>query len=364
MKTVAGAPACKLLTKKEDTFTLPGCSDWIYANANGEGYYRVEYEPAALRALGAKALSTLSPEERVALLTDEWASVRVGLHPISEYMLLTENLKQDRNRAVLEGVTKRLQEINEYLVADADRPKFQAWVREVLRPAMQELGWNSQPGETDDRKLLRATLFHALGDTGADPEVQTRARELVERYLRGSDAVEPSLVGAAFKVAALNGDASLQQRLIARLRTAKTPEEMTHYRSALVSFRNPELLRGVLELAMTPEVRSQDTPRFFSGVMENPAGHQVAWEFIKKHWPAIEQKLGYAVGRVVTGMASFCEPELRDDVSQFFGQHQVPVAERKLKQSLESVNYCIDMRAQQQPRLTAWLKQHGTAAGQ
>jgi aminopeptidase N len=364
MKTSDGKSTCKLLTKKAEEFTLPGCSDWVYANAGGQGYYRVEYEPTMLRSLAAKAVSSLSPEEREALLTDEWASVRVGLHQISDYMLLAESLKQDRNRAVLETLAERLRYIEENLIADGDRAQFQAWVRELLRPAMQEVGWNSQAGESDDRKLFRATLFLTLGETGGDPDVQARARDLVERYLRGSDAVEPSLIGAAFKVAAIRGDADLQQRLISQLRTAKTPEDAVRYRSALVRFRNPDLLRRVLELSMSPEIRSQDTPRFFTGVMENPVGRQVAWEYMKANLPAIEQKLGYAVTRVVSGMSSFCDSGLRDDVNQFFERQKLPVAERRLKQSLESANYCIDLKSQQQQRLTAWLKQHSAVGGE
>src|SRR6266850_136855 len=365
IKTAAGSqPTCKLLIKKEDTFTLPGCSDSVYANSGGEGYYRVEYEPGMLRAIAGRAESDLSPEERVALLTDEWAAVRVGLHPIISYMLLAESLKQDRNRAALETLTGRLQYIDEYLVSDGDRPRFQAWVRELLRPAMQDVGWHSRQGESDDRKVVRAKLFRALGETGNDPDVQARARELVERYLRGSDAVEPSLAGAAFKVVATNGNAVLQQKMIDQMLAAKTPEQAAYYRSALVRFRNPELLRRVLELSMTPKVRSQDTPGFISGLLENPAGREVAWEFIKANWPAIEEKLGYAVSRVITGISHICDPGLRDDVNRFFSQQRVPSAERKLKLSLESANYCIDLRSQQQPRLAAWLKDHSTAAGE
>ena len=32
-----GATKCELLTKKEETFTLPGCSNWVLANAGGDG---------------------------------------------------------------------------------------------------------------------------------------------------------------------------------------------------------------------------------------------------------------------------------------------------------------------------------------
>ena len=34
------AAKCELMTKKEETFTLPGCSNWLPANAGATGYYR------------------------------------------------------------------------------------------------------------------------------------------------------------------------------------------------------------------------------------------------------------------------------------------------------------------------------------
>jgi hypothetical protein len=54
-----GAPKCELLTKKEETFTLPGCSTWVLANAGATGYYRVGYQPDAVRALAKDAESKL-----------------------------------------------------------------------------------------------------------------------------------------------------------------------------------------------------------------------------------------------------------------------------------------------------------------
>ncbi len=49
-----GAPKCELMTKKEETFTLPGCSTWVLANAGATGYYRVGYSADAVRALATR----------------------------------------------------------------------------------------------------------------------------------------------------------------------------------------------------------------------------------------------------------------------------------------------------------------------
>src|SRR5246500_323195 len=96
-----GAPKCELLTKKEETFTLPGCSNWVLANAGATGYYRVGYQPDAVRALAHDAETKLSPAERISLQNDVWASVRVGREPVGDYLAFAQGLQNDRTRAVL-----------------------------------------------------------------------------------------------------------------------------------------------------------------------------------------------------------------------------------------------------------------------
>jgi len=115
-----GAEKCELLTKKEESFTLPGCSTWVLANAGATGYYRVAYQPDAVRALAKDAESKLSPAERIALQSDIWASVRVGGEPVGDYLAFAQGLETDRNRAVLEDVLVRLNYIGQYLVNDGE----------------------------------------------------------------------------------------------------------------------------------------------------------------------------------------------------------------------------------------------------
>src|SRR6202167_2743782 len=109
MKSSAdGATKCELLTKREETFTLTGCSAWVLANAGATGYYRVGYQPDAVRALARDAETKLSPAERIALQTDIWASVTVGREPVGDYLAFAQGLGTDRERAVLEDVLGHL----------------------------------------------------------------------------------------------------------------------------------------------------------------------------------------------------------------------------------------------------------------
>ena len=55
---------------------------------------------------------------------------------------------------------------------------------------------------------------------------------------------------------------------------------------------------------------------------------------------------------------------MRDEVQAFFTEHPAPAAERTLKQSVERMNYCVDMKALQGPQLASWLQRHVAGANQ
>ena len=365
MKSSASeVPKCELLTKKQETFTLPGCSSWVLANAGATGYYRVGYQPDAVRALAKDAESKLSPAERIALQTDVWASVRVGREPVGDYLAFAQGLGSDRNRAVLEDVLGRLNFIGEYLVTDNDRESYQNWLRQYLTPILKDVGWEPKPGESDEQRTLRARVFNALGHDARDPEVLAQARKIADKALDNPASVDRELARSAFRLAALTGDQAFYDKLLAGLKNAKSPEEYYISLFTLPQFGDPKLLQRTLDYAISPEVRSQDALGLISSVMSNPDGERLAWDFVLAHWDAVQKAGGvFASAEVVGATDSFCDAHMRDQVVDFFAAHKIEAAERTYRQSIERINNCIDLKSQQEPQLASWLGHHGTSAG-
>lgn len=358
------APSCKLLAKKEDTFTLPGCSTWVLTNAGATGYYRTGYQPDAIRALAKDAESKLSPPERIALQSDVWASVRVGREPVGDYLAFVQGLQSDHSRAVIQDVLGKLDFISQYLVNDRDRDEYRMWLRQYLTPIMKDVGWDPKPGETDEQRTLRSALMNALGYDARDPEALAQARKIADRALADPASVDNELAGAALPLAAINGDSELYDRLMAGLKNPKSPEDYYLYFYTLPQFTDPKLLQKTLEYAVSPDVRSQDALSLVTGVLANPAGQQLAWDFIRQRWSDLEKAGGpFASAQVIGATSSFCDARLRDQVSEFFDAHKVEAAERTYKQSIERINNCVDLKAQQEPQLSSWLGQHGAAGG-
>ena len=360
-----GQQKCLLLTQKEENLDLPGCGSWVMANAGGHGYYRSGYSSDAIRAMGRSLEHDLSASERIMLLADSWASVRVGEQQIGDYLALAEGLQSDRTRAVAAQITTRLEYISDYLVRDSDRADYEQWVRKLLTPLATDLGWQPKPGESDETKSLRARVLHTLGYAGRDPRILADARRLTEKELREPGSIDPTVAFSAFSLAAENGDAHLYGEVMGKLQSKDTPLESYYlYFHTLAQFRDPVLLQRTLDYAISPAVRSQDTLGLISAVMKNPAGAHLTWNFVRTHWPDVEKVAGgFTSGEVVAATSSFCDANMHEEVQTFFASRKIPTAERTLQQSLETIHTCSDLKSRQTQELATWLQQKGSASG-
>jgi len=362
--SATSAPKCELLTKKEATFALPGCSNWVFANAGAAGYYRTGYQPETIRAIAADAETKLTPAERISLHNDIWASVRVGREPVGDYLAYAQGLQGDRNRAVIEDVLVKLNYIGQYLVNDSDRDAYRSWLRQYLTPMIKQVGWEPKAGESDEHRTLRARLFAALGYDARDPEALEEARKIADKALSDPASVDHELAGSALAIAAAHGDSEFYDKLMTALKNPKSPEEYYAYFYTLPQFTDPKLLQRTLDFAISSDVRSQDALGLVGNVLGNPDGQKLAWDFVKEHWPELEKAGGpFASAQVVGATSSFCDAGMRDQVTEFFNAHKVAAAERTYKQSIERINNCVDLKSQQQPNLASWLGQHGNAGG-
>ncbi|MGC2449391.1 MAG: M1 family metallopeptidase [Candidatus Sulfotelmatobacter sp.] len=364
MKGSDGSTKCEVLTKREETFTLPGCSKWVLGNAGATGYYRFGYQAAAVRALSADAETKLSPAERIVLENDIWASVRVGNEPVGDYLAFAQGLQPDRSRAVLQDLFGGLDYIDKHLVGQQDQEQYQAWLRQFLAPMMKDVGWEPKAGESDERKTLRPRVVEIMGYDARDPEVLAQARKMADQALANSSSVEHDMLPAVLADAAVNGGSDFYDAVVSALKQAKSPEEYYNYFFALAQFGNPKLLQRTLDFAISSDVRSQDALQLVTAVLSNPAGETLAWDFIRQHWPELEKVGGpFASSEVIGATSTFCDAGLRDQVTDFFNAHKVPAAERTYKQSIERINNCLELKSQQQPELASWLGEHGNAGG-
>jgi len=355
---------CELLEKKEAELTLPGCAA-AFGNAGARGYYRSGYDSEDFHKLTVSAGTALTPPERIMFLNDAWAAVRVDRQPIGNFLSLAEAVRNDRSHTLMQLLTSDLRYIGEYLLTDADEAQYRTWLRALLDPVMDDIGWNPAPSDSEELRLLRGDLLLTMGITAQDPRAIAEARDIAQKDVQG-ESVDAALVGPALRVAARNGDAALFDAMMARLKSPRSPEDYLRHLDAITDFADPALIQRVLEFGLSEQVRNQDARYIYShrwtesGLLWNPAARKLAWNFIREHWRQVETKVTDSnVSFVIEATGAFCDPMSRDQVRAFFAEHKTPVAERAVQEAIEQIDYCSDLRTQQESNLALWLGRQG-----
>ena len=234
---------CFLLTERQQPFNFKGCTKFVFPNARALGYYRYEYDPAALQSLGDTADQKLSPEDRISLVRNQWALMRIGKHGVGDYLALGNQFKNTPGYVLLETFFDYLDFVNDKLTSPADRPALHAWLIRSFSPLLQQLGYTGRPGDTPEQKQKRAVLFDGLGNVADDPAVIAQANVLVQEYMKDPASVDGTLARAAVRVAARHGNAQLYAQYKAQLQKSfhrkRTTASSTDCRSfPIPSWRN------------------------------------------------------------------------------------------------------------------------------
>lgn len=351
----SGRSGCELMTASKQMFKVPGCAPDLVANASGTGYYVVSYEPAEATARLASLRASLLPAERLTLLRDQWFLVRANRRTLPDYLDLTGKFQDDRDTVVVKEILTTMEAIDRQYVDDSSRGLYRSWVRSFVAPIAKDLGWKSRPGETEERKALRASVLYTLGAVGQDPATRREALRLAEAYLKNPKSVDPSLADSVLKLAAVAGNSALFDKLVAALKSSSA-QEVRRILTLLPLFEDQAVLRRALELSLTNTVRTQDSPTLLARVLENRAGRQLAWDFLQQRWSDVEKKTPKtSTNRIIGGLSYLCGDRDLQAVERFFKDHPVPDAERTLRQAREKIATCTEFRAAQSQNLANWL---------
>jgi aminopeptidase N/puromycin-sensitive aminopeptidase len=354
-KTASDKQDCQVFAPEDSSLKAPS-SKLFFANAGGKGYYRSAYPPSVYAALVANVETGLSPTERISLTGDEWAQVRGNKATVGDYLNLVSALKADPSAEVVGSAFGGVDTINERVAGTADeKAAIAAWLRTTFAPEYAKL---PPPADTDspNTRELRAHFFGILGYYGKDPAVLAQAHQITEKYLADPASVDATLGQTALAIAARNGNAALFDQLQKVGETSTNPEFQEGALRLLAQFEDPALVKRSLEYAVSGKVRNQDALIQIIIGLDIDANRDQTWKYIKAHWDSVRPLLTPELGSGLVGSTSaFCSADARDDVKSFFAEHRVPDSDRALKQSIERIDGCIELRSLQQPNLDKWI---------
>jgi puromycin-sensitive aminopeptidase len=236
------------------------------------------------------------------------------------------------------------------------RPALQRFLRHLLTPIVQKLGWSPQTGESELLGQLRGEILSALGTLGADPTIQAEARTRYAQYQHNPAAVDRNVVPALVSIVASCGDLAEYEEFTTHFKTAKTPQEETRYLFALAAFRSETLFERTLQLTINGEVRTQNAPYLMRSLLLNTELRERAWTFLKTHWDEMcRQYPDNSIVRMCEGILSLVTPALEAEVIDFFATHPVKQAAKTLQQHLEKLRIAVAGKARDAANIEVYL---------
>jgi puromycin-sensitive aminopeptidase len=294
-------------------------------------------------------LGSLGTLERYNLVDDAWNEVIAGRLAAADFLTFVEGFGGERDFVVWQSIVLGLRGLGRLLDDDA-YPRFQARVHDLLAPVVAELG-DPVEGEDDVRGKLRGLLVGAFAVQGDDKATQARARAWYDQAEASPGSVDAELVAAATSIVAATGDETWYDRLLAGYRAATNPQEQLRHLNALAEFDSEALMQRTCELAMSPDVKTQNAPFLLNLCIANRKHGAAAWRFVRQHWNEANAAFpSNTIVRMVSSVRLLTDEAVAADVQAFFAEHPIEQAAKTLAQVLERQRVNTALRARETER--------------
>jgi puromycin-sensitive aminopeptidase len=198
-------------------------------------------------------------------------------------------------------------------------------VEALYRPELERLGWQPREDDSDDEREKRALVIAMLGARGGAADVRLEARRRINAHLDGTERIPPDLAGVLASVAAIEADAALYDRYVARMKEAEKTDaqEEARFRFALTDFSAADLVARTADSIFTDLIRDQDRSLMLPRLMGQPRARRDAWRVVREQWESriVPMDPG-GKHRIVNGLSALTPPELASEALAFLEAHR------------------------------------------
>ncbi|XP_019733791.1 aminopeptidase N-like isoform X1 [Hippocampus comes] len=290
------------LSGKTDTvesMKLTG-SDWLLANLNVVGYYRVNYDQGnwdRLLEVLSTAHATIPVINRAQLVDDAFNLARAKLIPTVLALKTTKYLGKETEYMPWESALNNLDFF--YLMFDRSEVygPMQDYLRKQVIPLFNHYknitdNWAKVPkGHMDQYNQVNAI---SLACRTGHQECQTLTQAWFKQWMDEKiNPIHPNLRSTAYCNAIAAGGAKEWEFAWSEFQNATIASEAEKLRAALACTKQPWLLNRYLEYTLDSKlIRKQDATSTIVYIANNVIGQSLAWDFIRAHWSYIFTQYG------------------------------------------------------------------------
>ena len=346
------------LLKTSQVVVATGGKALLKANLGQTAFARIAYDdPAMRRLLTHLTAADLAVVDRFGIVSDLYAAAQAGSCATEVALSATFAMTGESSYTVWECLGDGFDQVVACWEDARVRSALYAAGRTMVAQNVARLGWDPRPGEPHDDALMRPyVLQQAI--RYEDAAVKDEAISRYQAYLSGT-TIEADVRAVVYRGVAAGGNMADFESMLSRYRSERIPQERMRLLGGLCRFGSKDLVTRALELALSDDVRSQDTVFVLAWCLTNPLGRDLAWEFVKRSWPVLLERYGdggqmleYIPGYVAQGFAT---RNIAAEVTEFFAEHTHPTLTRPVKQAVETITAKAAWQERMEPTVPSFL---------
>ncbi|XP_045888452.1 aminopeptidase N-like [Micropterus dolomieu] len=366
------------LLQKTDINSLMKVSgeDWVLANTNVSGYFRVNYDLEnwdRLLSLLNTNHKTLSIINRAQIIDDAFNLARTKMINTTLALRTTKYLSKERDYIPWESALRNL----DYYILMFDRTEvygaLQAYLKKQIQPLFEHFktitaNWTRVPeGHTDQYNQINAIgIACSMGVEGCSELIKSWYRQWMENP--DVNPIHPNLKTTVYCSAIAFGGVKEWDFAWRMFKNATLASEASRLRSAMACTKAPWLLNRYLEYTLDPtKIRKQDTTSTIQYIARNVVGMPLAWNFVRARWSYLFQQYGrgsFSFSNLINGITKRFSTEFELQELKKFKEDNLHVgfgsATLALEQAIEKTAANIKWVTENKAHVLKWFTEEST----
>ncbi|KAM9351954.1 alanyl (membrane) aminopeptidase-like b [Symphorus nematophorus] len=342
--------------------------EWILANVNCTGYYRVNYNPENWERLLTQLETNpdrIPVMNRGQLIDDAFNLARAKLVDVTLALNLTHFLRNESAFIPWESAVRNL----EYFVLMFDRTEvygaMQAYLQERvtgLYNYFKNYTYNSEVPKDHSLQHNQILAIKVACSNGL-PECLVMASKMFAEWMNSNSTtnhIHPNLRSVIYCQAVATGGKKEWEFAWNKFQDSSDTSEKEQLREALSCTKKIWLLNRYLEYTLDPEkIRLMDVASTIIYIAKNVAGQALAWNFIRANWDYVSQN-GPAV--LITEVTRRFSTQFElEELERFAADYDVGPATRAMKQAMEQTKVNIQWLAENKDVVLEWFEGQTTS---
>ncbi|XP_053320871.1 aminopeptidase N-like [Spea bombifrons] len=346
-------------------------SEWLLANINVTGYYRVNYDDGNWDRLIAELQNSplsIPVINRAQIIDDAFNLARAKYINTTRALDTTRYISNDTEYMPWQAMLSSLN----YFTQMFDRSEVYGPMKEYLKKQVTPLfkhfekvteNFTKRPESLTDQyneiNAISVACSYGVAECG-----QLASKQFNDWQRTGINNIHPNLRSNIYCTAVAQGGEAEWDFVWEKFAASDNAQESDKLRSALACSKEPWILNRLLEFSLdTTKIRRQDTVSTISSVSSNVIGQSLAWDFVRAKWRTIFTQFGgssFSFGNLIERVTRRFSTEFElQQLEQFKLDNQdigFGTATRTLEQAIEKTKANIKWVNENKEPVLKWFQ--------